>query len=263
MIFLFFQVKFTVKLKINKNVTIATRFTQKQHLLLNSVYNHSGKNNSIGIVMKILCDNKNIVVCIKPAGVLSQDGNGRTVPSLLREKLDHPDIFPVHRLDTAAMGLMVFAKNKLAAASLSSQISGGEFIKEYLCVVHGAPEQSEGEFTDLLFKDSAKNKSYVVKKERRGVKAAKLLYMVLSTAETEMGVFSLVRVRLLTGRTHQIRVQFSSRKMPLCGDGKYGAKDNFDDLALYSCCLSFCDPETGERLNFESTPPKTEPWSYF
>ena len=206
--------------------------------------------------MKILCNEKSFVVCEKPAGVLSQSGSGENMPSLLTEELGCAEIYPVHRLDTAAMGLMVFAKNKSAAACLSAQIAGGEFIKEYLCVVHSAPEKSEGEFTDLLFKDSAKNKSFVVKKERKGVKKAKLLYKVLDSSNTENGALSLIRVRLLTGRTHQIRVQFASRKMPLCGDKKYGARDSFSGLALYSCRLSFCRPETGERLDFESEPEK-------
>ncbi|MCH5198690.1 MAG: RNA pseudouridine synthase [Oscillospiraceae bacterium] len=213
--------------------------------------------------MKIICNSNSFIVCRKPAGVLSQEGSGKNMPSLLREEPGCSEIYPVHRLDTAASGLMVFAKSKSAAAALSSQMSGGEFIKEYMCVVHGVPEKTEGELTDLLFKDSAKNKSYVVKKERRGVKKARLIYKVFGTAETEKGVFSLIKVRLITGRTHQIRVQFSSRKMPLCGDGKYGAKDSFNNLALYSCRISFAVPETGEILNFESAPPETEPWNYF
>mgnify|MGYP002622203765 CR=1 FL=1 len=213
--------------------------------------------------MKILCNDNSIVVCKKPAGVLSQEAEETSMPSLLRQELGLSEIFPVHRLDTAASGLMVFAKNKRSAASLSAQIASGGLTKEYLCVVHSLPKENEGEYVDLLFKDSSKNKTYVVKKERRGVKQARLLFRVLGTSENKNGTFSLVRVRLITGRTHQIRVQFASRGTPLCGDGKYGAKDNMNGLALYSCRLSFSHPQTGERLDFESLPPGVEPWIYF
>ncbi|MBQ7638813.1 MAG: RluA family pseudouridine synthase [Clostridia bacterium] len=213
--------------------------------------------------MKILCDEKSFAVCEKSAGVLSQEGDGISMPSMLREELGCSDIYPVHRLDAAASGLMVFAKSRSAAAFLSAKIAQGEFIKEYLCVVSGRPAEEEGVYEDLLFKDSARNKSFVVKTERKGVKKAKLSYRVLGSAEASNGALSLVRVRLFTGRTHQIRVQFSSRGMPLYGDGKYGAKDNSGELALFSCYLSFPDPDTGDSLCFESSPPNKKPWDMF
>jgi len=213
--------------------------------------------------MKILHNDRDILVCVKPAGVLSQEGKGANMPQMLKEETGCGEIYPVHRLDTAAAGLMVYAKNKRSAAALSKQIASGEFIKEYVCVVNGVPENSEGELRDLLFKDSSKNKSFIVSSPRRGVKEARLLYHVISSTNTPEGRLSLIGVRLITGRTHQIRVQFASRKMPLCGDGKYGARDNFKNLSLYSCRISFISPETGERMEFAGNPPEGEPWSFF
>lgn len=204
--------------------------------------------------MKIFYDDAYITVCEKPAGVLSQTGDGENMISLLKTITGHKDFYPVHRLDTAASGIMVYAKTAAAAAVLSKAIAENEFTKEYLCLVHGAPEEAAGEYTDLLFKDARKNKSFVVKKKRRGVKEAKLSYQTLRTGETKYGTCSLVRVRLSTGRTHQIRVQFSSRKTPLLGDGKYGAKDNCPFLALYSARLSFPHPITGEEMTFKNDP---------
>ena len=201
-------------------------------------------------------------MCEKPAGVLSQEGPGHTAPALLREALGG-EIYTVHRLDTAAAGCMVYARTKAAAAALSKQMTDGGFSKEYLAAVHGKPDADEGEFEDLLFKDSLKNKTYVVDTPRRGVKQAKLAYRVLQSAATPCGEGSLVRVKLYTGRTHQIRVQFASRGSPLFGDGKYGAKDHLPRLALFSCRLAFADPDTGEPLEFTLPAPEEEPWSWF
>lgn len=212
--------------------------------------------------MEIFYQDHFIVVCVKPAGVLSQEGPGQTMPALLREA-GCGAVFPVHRLDTPAAGGMVFAKTKQAAAALSRQISAGEMQKEYLCAVHGVPAETSGEYTDLLFKDAKKNKSYVASSRRVGVREAKLSYAVLSAAGTPAGQGSLVRVRLFTGRTHQIRVQFSSRGMPLFGDGKYGARDHLPSLALWSVFLSFRHPQSGAPLSFSFLPPAEAPWNWF
>ena len=198
--------------------------------------------------MKILFEDKDIVVCIKERGILSQEGKAgeRTMPLLLREELKS-EIYPVHRLDKDGGGVMVYAKNKKSAASLSAQVSDRTMEKEYLAVIEGTPGEKEGELSDLLFFDKAKNKSFTVKKERRGVKKALLSYKVIS----EKDGLSLVRVTLHTGRTHQIRVQFASRKMPLVGDRRYGSRKESGIIALWSCYISFMHPVTKEKMIFE------------
>ncbi len=198
--------------------------------------------------MNIIFEDKHLIVCRKERGILSQDSDGRdTMPERLREHTKG-EIFVVHRLDKEVGGLMVFAKTQKAAASLSKQVTDRTMKKEYLALVHGEPH--EGAMEDLLFFDKAKNKSFVVKKERRGVKKALLDYKTLERRNGE----SLVRVRLHTGRTHQIRVQFASRKMPLYGDRRYGARDESKAIALWSCSLSFAHPVTGEEMSFELLP---------
>ena len=188
----------------------------------------------------IFCD-ENIIVCIKPVGLDSEHG----VPDLLREDLGG-DIFTLHRLDLNVGGVMVYARNKATAAELSQAIQNGEMIKEYTAAVHGAPP-AEGDWEDLLFKDARKNKVFVVDRMRRGVKKARLEYKRLTKGKT-----SLVRIRLHTGRSHQIRVQFASRRFPLVGDRKYGARDECDAPMLYSCKLTF--PYKGDTVSFENMP---------
>ncbi len=164
---------------------------------------------------------------------------------MLREQCN-TDIFTLHRLDVNVGGLMVYAKNKHTAAELSKVISEGRMIKEYVALVHGTPEES-GVYEDLLFKDSGKNKVFVVKKIRRGVKSAKLEYKRLTTGDT-----SLVHIRLYTGRSHQIRVQFASRGFPLVGDHKYGSRSEEVNPMLYSCRLTF--PYKDRDVTYESKP---------
>lgn len=169
----------------------------------------------------------------------------------------------VHRLDFGVGGTMVYASSSKAASKLSAAVSERSFEKQYLAVVCGCPAESSGVYKDLLFKDSAKNKSYVVDRMRKGVKEASLEYRVLDTQITEKGELSLVWIKLHTGRTHQIRVQFASRKTPLYGDGKYGSKTNEKITALWSRSLSFAHPVTGKSINMESLPDSIFPWNVF
>jgi 23S rRNA pseudouridine1911/1915/1917 synthase len=191
--------------------------------------------------MEILYSDKGIAVCIKPVGLDSE----AEVPAALNEQLGG-EVFPIHRLDKNVGGVMVYARTKQAAAALSKAVQEGTMVKEYVAMVHGTPTES-GDWSDLLFKDSSKNKVFVVKKERKGVKKARLEFKTLRSGED-----SLVRIRLHTGRSHQIRVQFSSRGFPLVGDHKYGSRDDKKEPMLFSCCITF--PWKGETKRFEALP---------
>lgn len=203
----------------------------------------------------ILYDDKDIVVCVKPQDVISQsDIYGKeNMVSLLKEKLSS-DIFPVHRLDKETGGIMVFAKNAKSAAVLSKDVSEQKLLKEYLAILHNDITPENEILTDLLFHDRQKNKSYIVKRQRKGVKKAVLKYFKLLSFEIDGECYSLVRVLLLTGRTHQIRVQFSYRGYSLLGDRKYGACDTENSLGLWAYKLEFKHPITKENLSFESLP---------
>lgn len=191
--------------------------------------------------MEILYSDRSLAVCVKPVGLDSE----AEVPAALKEALGG-DIFPIHRLDKNVGGVMVYARTRQAAASLSRAVQEGAMVKEYVALVHGTPPDS-GDWEDLLWKDSGKNKVYVVKRPRGGVKKARLEFTRLSAGET-----SLVRIRLHTGRSHQIRVQFSSRGFPLVGDHKYGARDASSAPMLFSCKVSF--PWGKETKVFEKLP---------
>ena len=191
--------------------------------------------------MEILYESRELAVCVKPVGLESQ----AQVPEELKRKLGG-EFFPVHRLDQNVGGVMVYARTKGAAAALSRLIQENAMVKEYVALVHGTPEEA-GDWEDLLFKDSQKNKVFVVKRMRGGVKKARLEYRRLTEGET-----SLVRIRLHTGRSHQIRVQFASRKFPLVGDHKYGSKDEATAPMLFSCCITF--PWKGQEMRFEKLP---------
>ena len=209
--------------------------------------------------MDILYSDKRILVAIKPAGILSTDEEGG-MPSLLRSALgdEKACVRTVHRLDAAVQGVMVFARSAKAASLLSEQIRAREFEKEYLAVVHGAPP-AEGTLCDLLGRDTARRITYVADAPGKEVREAKLSYRVLQRCEG----YSLVSIRLHTGRTHQIRVQFASRGWPLAGDRKYGTEDGFDSIALWSHRIAFTHPETGEAVEFSALPPRKSAWEMF
>lgn len=214
----------------------------------------------MGCAMEILYQDANILVCIKPARVLSTDEPGG-LPGLVREALGDPkaDVHTVHRLDRVVSGVMVLARSANAASELSRQIREDQFRKEYLAVVHGRPENPEGTLHDLLARDKARRMTFVAEAPGKGVQEAALSYRVLEYAKG----MSLVRVRLHTGRTHQIRVQFSSRGMPLVGERKYAVWNDPCELALWSAKIGFYHPGTGEWVEFSKEPPAVFPWTEF
>ena len=191
--------------------------------------------------MEFLYTDKDLAVIIKPVGLDSE----KEVPEQITAALGG-QVYPIHRLDLNVGGVMVYARNKAAAASLSRLVQDGLLVKEYRALVHGTPP-AEATWVDFLFKDSRKNKVFTVKKERKGVKKASLEFVRLTDTDP-----ALVHIRLHTGRSHQIRVQFSSRGFPLVGDHKYGSRDAATAPMLYSCRISF--PWKGSQLQFESLP---------
>ena len=191
--------------------------------------------------MELLYTDKQYVVCVKPVGLDSES----EVPAALKEQLGG-EIFPIHRLDKNVGGVMVYARTKTAAAALSKAVQEGSMVKEYVAMVHGTPPES-GDWEDLLWKDSKKNKVFVVKRQRAGVKKARLEF----TRQTA-GDESLVAIRLHTGRSHQIRVQFSSRGFPLVGDHKYGSHSEKTEPMLFSCRITF--PWQGKTVCYEALP---------
>lgn len=208
-------------------------------------------------MIEILFENTDFLVCVKPVGVPSQCDGAEDMVKLLAEQTGG-EIYPVHRLDTAVGGTMIFAKNQKTAACLSKEIAEKRFAKTYLAVIEGTPEEKNGHLEDLIFKDKRKNKSYVVRRERKGVRRASLDYRVIGESDGK----TLAEIRLNTGRSHQIRVQFASRKMPLAGDGKYGSRDNGCEIALWSHTVAF-QYDSREFL-FKSLPDFGKyPWNLF
>ena len=220
--------------------------------------------------MKIFYEDKYLLVCEKPVGVESQvsSKNNSDLPTLLsnyrRERGENEYIGVVHRLDTATGGAMIYSKREDVTGKLSALVQSADYKKTYLAIVHGAPEVESGEMRDLLYHDKAKNKSFVCAKKRSGVKEAVLNYRTIQTVMCENGEkMSLVEIELLTGRTHQIRVQFATRKMPLVGDGKYGSRDNKTTCALWSYKVSFIHPITKKVIEAQSLPDSKYPWDLF
>ena len=208
--------------------------------------------------MELIYVDDDILVCLKPARVLSTDEPGG-VPDLAREALGDKsaDVRTVHRLDRVVSGLMVLARNAKAASELSRQIREDEFQKEYLAVVHGRPAENTGTLRDLLGRDKARKMTYVAQEPAKGVQEAVLDYQVLNTASG----MSRVQIRLHTGRTHQIRIQFASRGMPLVGERKYSELNDPCEIALWSYRIGFTHPKTGERMEFTQEPPDVFPWT--
>ena len=214
--------------------------------------------------LTILYEDAHLVICLKPPGVLSEDSEkGRCMPALLRAhypaqgKSDY--IATVHRLDKIVGGVMVFSRRRQVTGMLTAAMARHEITKEYLAVLRGHPEKAEDTLTDLLFRDAAHNKSYVVKRMRKGVREARLSYREIARTEA----LSLVRVQLHTGRTHQIRVQFASRGLPLLGDIRYGSRDERCTAALWSYRLALRHPVTDETVDVSALPPEGYPWQLF
>lgn len=208
--------------------------------------------------LEIIYSDQDILVCIKPARVLSTDEPGG-LPSLIRVALgdDRADVRTVHRLDRVVSGIMVLARNAKAASELSRQIREDEFKKVYLAVVHGRPVQDSGTFRDLLYRDKARRMTMVASEPAKGVQEAVLEYTVQNTAEN----MSRIQIQLRTGRTHQIRVQFASRNMPLIGERKYCTLEDPCEIALWSHRIAFTHPATGKRVEFSKNPPMIYPWT--
>lgn len=208
--------------------------------------------------MELLYVDDHVIVCVKPARVLSTDEPGG-VPELVRQALGDvkAQVRTVHRLDRVVSGLMVLARTAEAASELSRQIRENEFEKEYLAVVHGHLQQRQGTWRDLLLRDKSARKTYVVTEMAKGVQEAILDYQVLAQTDS----LSRVRIQLRTGRTHQIRAQFSSRELPLVGDRKYSLLEDNCEIALWSYRLGFIHPATGEKMEFTMEPPVVYPWT--
>ena len=205
-------------------------------------------------MIKVISDNRSYVVCEKPAGLISEisDDKKISLPAILSEQLGNIELFTVHRLDKEVSGIMVYAKNKQAAASFSQQIQDNRFEKEYIAVVNKRVSPHTAELSNLLFHDRTKNKTYVVKKKRNGVKEAKLKYTLISYDQSEN--LSTLRIKLYTGRTHQIRVQLAHIGHSICGDKKYGSEIAVKPIRLHSFSLSFYDPATNKKEVFTSIP---------
>ena len=211
------------------------------------------------MAVEILHEDAHLFGCVKPVGVISEDGG---MPELILAQTGKK-AYCVHRLDKETGGCMVYAKNGKAAALLTEIIAKHEAVKEYFCVIEGEMPEKNAELRDLLYHDKAKNKTYVVNRERKGVKEALLAYETIAVCEKDGKTLSLLKVRIFTGRSHQIRVQFASRKHPLIGDGKYGSSVKGVGMALWSFRYSFLHPVTKKNLTIQKVPPEDGAWAAF
>ena len=207
----------------------------------------------------IYFENDSIIICEKPAGISSEDGG---LPDLLCKQKGIDKLYTVHRLDKMVTGGILYAKTREAASSISSQITNGDFHKTYVTAAEGTLENDAGTWEDLLFYDRKQGKSYVVQRERQGVKRAVMNYRVLGDFKTDSErISSFVEIELVTGRTHQIRAQLASRKHPVIGDRRYGSKEEIEGVALRSYKMEFTDPDTGETRMFVFPLPDEYPWN--
>jgi len=209
--------------------------------------------------VKVLYEDDRIFVCIKPAGILSTDEPGG-MPERIRSCLgdEKASVRTVHRLDRVVGGVMVYARTARAASDLGKQMQEGLFQKEYRAVVSGVPAEAKGVMRDLLLRNKQERKTYVTEIPSSEAQEAELSY----TVQGHFGDLTLVSVLLRTGRTHQIRCQFSNRGLPLLGDRKYGGAGECP-VALWSYRVAFYHPRTGERMSFEEMPPMEYPWDIF
>ena len=218
-------------------------------------------------MLNVLYEDQEIIVVVKPAGVESQAAK-KFAPDMLSEIKKHmvinklctpgkePYVAVIHRLDKPVSGVMVYAKTKKAAAALSEQIQNRKMDKYYEAVVCGKPVNNVDNYVDYLKKSVDGNYSQIVDKGENEAKRAELSFELLKTVETEDGTLSHVRIHLLTGRHHQIRVQFSGHELPLYGDGRYNPQfvGKRDPLALCAVSLAFNHPTTGKRMEFSMKP---------
>lgn len=211
-------------------------------------------------MIDIIFEDKHICICKKMPGMISEFSDSDTSLAKMLSEQIKSDIFVLHRLDKPVGGAIIYAKTKAAASAFSKMIQENSLEKEYITVIDGKPENLNGTLTHLLFRDKQKNKTYVVKRMRKGVKEAKLNYEVIGTNDSH----SLIKVHLITGRTHQIRAQFAAEKTPVTGDGKYGSKDNKCTTALWSHKLTFIHPFTNQKITADCLPDFDKyPWSLF
>lgn len=205
--------------------------------------------------MEILYRDQDVTVCVKPPELLSEQTPDKKGLADLIAAENGGYVGVIHRLDRGVGGVMVYANNRHAAAALSAAVQEHRLTKEYLAVIHGVPAADTDTLRDLLFHDRRQNKTFAVTRERAGVKEAILEYVLQKSEEIPpYGTLSLVRVKLHTGRTHQIRVQFSTRGHALLGDGKYGASGDRCPIALFSHTLCFPHPRDGRQLTFTKAP---------
>lgn len=210
--------------------------------------------------VEILYRDAYYLVCNKPVGMLSESPG---LPDELARQESLTCLYPVHRLDQVTGGVMILARTTEACRKMQESLLSGTSEKDYLVIVSGIPEENEGIMEDFLFHDKRNNKTYIVRHERKGVKKAVLYWKHLKTVRHGELQYTLIHVSLHTGRTHQIRIQFASRGMPLIGDKKYGSRIAADNIALWSYRSVFSHPYTKCPVTVEAVPPATYPWSLF